>query len=798
MKDDKTPIKTRTPTPQQRLRTENARRIRTIKKIKAKKAESDAEKAKTLEKDEIVTANEASVPHTGPIEPRSLTQNALQQSKEPVPKFKKRQIDKTWLPTHMFHAKRAHMPLARYPLWRYAIPLTPTEKSYRPTHRSAWMRGCVAWDTSYMGTIALEGMEVSLLGLLRSIGIEEKYLSGKIGQKWRTGTRHWKGWVQERDPPHTWIAPVQATWCPQREEGVEEPKDAKSEKKNIKRRLFIRVHPAGFFQVWEELLKVAKIQRPQVVVEDLRFELGSIELMGPGCTEALVATLRPLAVESTASGPKTEINQLWDSLITLGNPASLPAQAVLALNVSDPRLHHPLKTIKPSDSLGEDGPLKLLAQWSPDHFPASSTIFSRDARLAAASAMPTQKAIHRRKRETLPEAIPQHHPGDPEIPILLLAFRCDNAASKGQGRWTLILPWKCVSPVWRSIMHYPLSTGGTPRFGGLDETRQIAFEQGVPWFPGDFPGTRGGWEWEVRERDKAREEWRKKPKGRRIEWENVDLGKGKKGEVGIGWGCDWEMLFDVCTPGTAQSHVKRNGLAADEVANANTIDTQSDKDGKLKDVRSLLCPLPDAQNDQANTIVDTDSPPHDTQENASRSMMLSWRQIPSCLIPSLLSFPSPSQSLLTVTLTLLHRGVPSRCARIYRFPASDPSLHAQWLLQASSTTKASRSFQKDVPYPLADRNLHLSRQQPPAIPSTHITIPKPGETDYPVVPDEEDLIGFVTTGNFNLGEGRGFGIGCVAAERVWEQLKQGNGKGGMCIVRDSGTAIGRVARWEIA
>lgn len=63
------------------------------------------------------------------------------------------------------------------------------------------------------------------------------------------------------------------------------------------------------------------------------------------------------------------------------------------------------------------------------------------------------------------------------------------------------------------------------------------------------------------------------------------------------------------------------------------------------------------------------------------------------------------------------------------------------------------------------------------------------------MPGEEDLIGFVTTGNFNLGEGRGTGIGCIALARV----VGGTGREArLCVVREAGVAVGRLARWEVA
>lgn len=84
--------------------------------------------------------------------------------------------------------------------------------------------------------------------------------------------------------------------------------------------------------------------------------------------------------------------------------------------------------------------------------------------------------------------------------------------------------------------------------------------------------------------------------------------------------------------------------------------------------------------------------------------------------------------------------------------------------------------------------------------------PEPGHKDYPVVPDEADLIGFVTTGNFSLKEGKGVGIGSLLMERITplEDDREIDLKGKQvlkrehffCIVRDAGQSHGRLAEWE--
>lgn len=66
------------------------------------------------------------------------------------------------------------------------------------------------------------------------------------------------------------------------------------------------------------------------------------------------------------------------------------------------------------------------------------------------------------------------------------------------------------------------------------------------------------------------------------------------------------------------------------------------------------------------------------------------------------------------------------------------------------------------------------------------------------MPDERDIIGFVTTGEFNLAEGRGVAVGTVFVRDVLGGVRRGGkGEGRLCVVRNSGEAVGRLARWEI-
>ncbi|KAH9819763.1 Ribonucleases P/MRP protein subunit pop1 [Teratosphaeria destructans] len=792
MIEDNTPTVTarrRKPTRHMRLRLETAKQLRALGA--KKKAERDKLKVTVIDPK---TAS-AEAEHAEPTQdkPAAITtrkprtkKTKLAQPPLPKAKFRKRQIHKSWLPTHMFHAKRAHMTPPSAPLWRFAIPMTPTAKCYRPTHRASHERGAVAWDMSYVSTIGLQGRQDSLTGMLRALCVNEDDLSGKKGAKWRQGVRMLETFLYEREAPPKLIAPVTVMW---QVADLQASASAMVEADKQKRKVLLRVHPSAFFQLWEELLRLAKVAKPEIKVEDLRFEIGSIEISGPGATEALLGVLwytryspdnatlssgakdaadnQAMSVDQPADN--TAIGRVWSSLSGLTNPTMLPHGSSLSFTIQDPRLHHPPRTIRlPQNDAGQSRLLETIASWPVDALQNSQELFDSKARRTAAKAQPSQKAINRRKGAAAPGSYPTPQNADPKIPLSLYATSSNTATSANtkrhskQGSWTLLLPWRCVQSVWYSIMYYPLSTGQQPSFGGLDEVRQLAFEAGKPWFPADFPGTRAGWEWEMKERVQRWDEWKRRPKGKRTSWEKVELGDGKKGEVGVGWNCDWERLL--------------NGPV---VAARGQVEL-ADKEDQ---------PAPSRSEDR-----------HHAQPPSAAPMPAGLAHLPASKAFDLLTSsntpppPTPSPSLFTITLTLLTRGVPQTCARIYRLP-NDPSLRQAWLALLPSTNPRTHNRRPKHSLPPLPRDAppHVVQQR---LAQSLIEPPKAGEETYPASPGEDDLIGFVTTGNFNLAEGRGSGVGCLVLGKVVEAWSEEEGR--LCVVRNAGNGVGRLGRWEFA
>ena len=136
MLEDNTPTvnsRTRKPTEQMRIRLETARRLQGLnRRTKAKRVQRRAQRAAELKQQleaAAAAANTggAATTHAFEIAPRvpKIKKNQLSRPAPPEARFRKRQRCKTWLPTHMFHAKRAKMTTSLDPLWRFAVPLSP-------------------------------------------------------------------------------------------------------------------------------------------------------------------------------------------------------------------------------------------------------------------------------------------------------------------------------------------------------------------------------------------------------------------------------------------------------------------------------------------------------------------------------------------------------------------------------------------------------------------------------------------------------------------------------------------------
>ncbi|RGP62665.1 hypothetical protein FLONG3_10158 [Fusarium longipes] len=771
MKDDNTPVveaRRRKPrTTRARIRAETARKLGILAARKRKASLAKAKKVKGLgaEKDLAVVARA----------PRpKIRRNELNEPPKPKARFRKRQLNKTWLPTHSWHAKRARMTDPLNPLWRFAIPLTPNEKIYRPTHRAQGDRGAVIWEMSYMSTIGLFGNRAGIERVLKRIGVIQDSCWNNKGTQWRLGSKSWTGVLsrainggQLNHHDRQIIGPCTILWNPE-SSMAEETEETKKDQRQV----FLRIHPSAFLDLFNELLLLTKQETPRLYIEDLRFEIGSIDLSGPGSTEALLTVLHPYPEKDEIKNTHAE---MFKGLAGLTNAATLPVGAVLGFSVQDPRFHYPPKRIDiPEDNDAQLRLLEKISAWPAEKDLKPYAIFDRDVRHRA-SLLPSQKQVDRRKSKKVP-GIPLKPIGtDPPIPITLLTSRT-GTGTQTQGTWTLLAPWKCIQHIWYCLVHCPLSSGGNPRFAGLDEVRQVTFERGQPWFPGDFPGTKAGADWELEERRKRKAIWERRPKSKRTAWESLDLGGGRKGEVGDGFASDFEMLF-------------------------RSKDVQESEEGDDPDVMDVDN---DKSTESTQALMLQKEPPLYQLRQISKDVFIQATASPTP--PTI-----PTKALLGVRISVVSRGTVTSCARIYRLPSRSTTapqssetevpatippnslsssslphdLRSQWLSRVpSSTTDKNRPSKRSQPRDLESLKRQLAAEliaKPPPFPRAAVN--ESEMNGHPLVPNDKDLIGFVTTGSFSLSEGHGVAIGSIAVEKVLDDVRKDKKEGKYCIPR---------------
>ena len=182
-------------------------------------------------------------------------------------------------------------------------------------------------DTSYYGIIELEGDRPELVRVLQRI------TSGAFaGSKFESGTKAARidMYHTEAYPLHL-IGPAEIIW------------QAPSNPNTANRRIWLRLHPAIFSEVWDEFKIACLVPNTSssttstavpLQIRDLRSEIDSFELTGPLSGRVLKRILR------VCHGEEAEKQGFYAALGNLRSTSALPEGLVAGLKVYDPRLQY--------------------------------------------------------------------------------------------------------------------------------------------------------------------------------------------------------------------------------------------------------------------------------------------------------------------------------------------------------------------------------------------------------------------------------------------------------------------------
>ncbi|KAG8816139.1 hypothetical protein FRC17_000417 [Serendipita sp. 399] len=446
--------------------------------------------------------------------------------------LQRRQRNKRWLETHIWHAKRMRMEN----LWGYRLALHPTEKSMRPSHRAA-VHGCILHDSSYNAIIELKG-ELSILKRVLSRICCANGTSAAAA-RFTNGSRvcHTEMY-EDAAYPLGFISPVQVIWEPRNTPSKQANPIVSSKKgkksamprnqnkadgqltKDDVRHVWLRLHPVSYDKASRALtnavMSVLELERiagnPSVAVEiaDLRGHFCSFDLVGPKSSQVIHGALNLDKAQSDEHK-----KHFWSKLATLRSPAGCSRGMIIGLHVHDPRLSFPPKNTQ----IEEQNELQAFAI-TPSPALAMSQLWSEEIRTKLQKPKFTKKELdERRSKQLVPGTRLAPLRQDDRVPIIIVQrslqppistsledHEYDGPAMHG---WTLITPFGWGMAFLSSLIF----TGS--RVGGLREVKSQAFESGVPHFPDDFSGTLFGDEVQKEKGEAVKAKWDRTPPAKR-------------------------------------------------------------------------------------------------------------------------------------------------------------------------------------------------------------------------------------------------------------------------------------------
>ncbi|KAI0755130.1 POP1-domain-containing protein [Daedaleopsis nitida] len=663
--------------------------------------------------------------------------------------FLRRQRDKTWLETHIWHSKRMHMEN----MWGYRLAKTPTEKSFRPSHRAS-VHGSILHDASYFATIELKGPEDLLRMILDSCCDCQGPSPGAMS-RFVTGARAMETYIYDYNKyPYNLIGPATILWQASFTEGQSSTTQKGSgkgkgrEKANPppndaqKRTLivWVRVHPSVTEQAHEALrisasfaLDAAKKAERIVEVEiaDLREHFNMFEIMGPKSTQIIKGALRPVDYK------REEVKKFWTSMSRIQTAGSVPRGMVVGFTVHDPRLSFPPKNAKLEIDNGTN--LTPSSTVYPSANIAQSEIWDENTRMSLRKPRYKKKDLDQRRSKNLVPGTPlKSERNDDRIPVLLIQRSVENGAlsqTPGVPRlstttalhgWTLVVPQGWGMPFLSSLIY----TG--TRVGGQRERQTQAFEAGCAYFPRDFPACEAYDDYADEKEGEDRAAWERKPPAKRPNYDKL----GTRSP----WRPDWPVVLGIEKAPEPQEledfvDTQRDAMAIDGAATAPApgAAAPSGENAKVEpwllrgpDVSTLVADISKVLDPAAGLLV------HVNQARAKRKL--------DPLHAGLRAEDLLQGALVQVSVVLCGRGCPVDLAAIYRVQDKEALM---WL--GAEAKRKRRSLVEGGP----------------------------DETELSQVPpSSDDIVGYVTTGSYSLSLGEGHAIGAVPLSHYLELRKQ--------------------------
>ncbi|KAM3966154.1 LOW QUALITY PROTEIN: POP1 ribonuclease P/MRP subunit [Aphomia sociella] len=446
--------------------------------------------------------------------------------------YNRRQLQNTWLETHIWHAKRFHM-ITR---WGYRIAYAPCDKAFRACYRASSAH-CLIQDISYYTSIQITGpinlikdMFSSITSPCCGLGVCAKaYVNGS-----REGCIHL---YKAHSFPFGYVGKIKFIWVP-------------SDSTN--KILYLFVHPSQVKQVNTILMNIvnqdnttyesAVKKRKLIHVNVIPGRFNRFSLTGPNSHAVLACSLKCVeSVEKVKSNKwistigennlhLEEKLKYWQSICNINSPSQLPSSIIIGLVVKDPRLSRPTHRTKAKSNSNQYVDIECLltvpnsASSSPIWESTTQDVLKKE-KLSNADFIK-----HVTKTRLVPGEIFDDDPALQSVPVVLVqrpGSQNSNFKKIGYGSgWDIIVPSGYGVQFWQTLIMFGA------RSGSLRETESLAFEMGECYLP---PDSDAGNEEEKRIHLELKNKYFNLPPSKRVNY--IKLG------INSPFICHWKMLL---------------------------------------------------------------------------------------------------------------------------------------------------------------------------------------------------------------------------------------------------------------
>ncbi|GAA5918262.1 hypothetical protein JCM1841_002134 [Sporobolomyces salmonicolor] len=665
--------------------------------------------------------------------------------------FRRRQQEKIWLETHVWHAKRMHMT----EIWGHRLAEKPTEKAYRSSYRASF-HGAVVHDASYYQYFELVGTFHSLEKILAKVC--DPAAISPCSKRYSSGAREYTTDIYDStlDYPRGLLGPATFIWKPLPTTTTSAPGTSASSL----RTLLVRLHPAlarsAAFSFENAIHKELRVGRG-VKLRRLEREFVTFEITGARAAEVVKKVLR------VVRGTDPATKEAWRKLRPEAGPGSVPEGMIFGFEVYDPRLSFPPK-LPPVPSPSADDPADPLVP-SPQ-IADVPTFWSEAVRIRIRQPRFRKKELDARRSHNLVPGTPLRPLAqDDRIPLLLTqrTLAPSSSSSAPMSSFTLILPSGWAMPFFSSLAY------STPRIGGLRERSLQFYEAGAPRFPEDYPGTQAFGEWEERREQSERGYWERRPPAKRPNYQKLGTKEPWRVEMeGVlerAWGEGGEEEQEEGDL-TAKEQEKGKGTEKQPAASCSAqtgilppppaaATSSKTKEGgpyvvPLKVAKEVVSAVasrqPTSPSSSAMELDPASSSSHNPAQSLQHSLFAAWRSRSEMKEND--AHHLLRDAMVRVRLTPYGRGVPEDLGLVYELEDEQMG---------------------EVRAKLAGRRKGKGRA------SASATGEGEGAEDLCDRPSAEKVIGRLTTGTFSLARGEGFGIGVVSFYRYLRMVERDQG-----------------------